>query len=1708
MVAFRRNGSVDFASSAWLKSLMRSVLLRTCCVLALVSVARGQVTWNFDQPTPTGAPTSLPANITGGTITATNATIAFGTTSASSGYSGASGNNNASVTAVTTAFSTSTSTYFSFTLNAAAGVRLLATGFKLGSRSTGSGPTRLALYSSADNFTNELGHVAVNIDSNWAFVTLPNFSVTSAVAGSLTFRLYGSGGTGTAGSGNWRIDDVVLTIVTAPPGPTINTQPVDINVSPGQAANLTVGATGSGTLMYQWRKNGVAIDTTANPSAATATLSIVSAANSDVGSYDVIVTDSLGSLSSTAAALTVGISIVINESTLSAVFDGTPHAVAVTVAPFTLSYVVTYNGQVNNPPTNAGSYAVVATITTPGVTGSASGTLAITQTPQTITINTNPGFAPAVGVPFTVNATASGGTTVRFTATGNATATGTNNATIIATDTSAFTIQATTTGDANNAAVSPGPTLAVTATAPPTISGTYTQNFDNLGTAIPAGWHVFSGATSASLGTDVSDVPSSLVLSATDWNSTTGNFRNVASALNGSVSAADAASTQAGYTSRALGVRQNSSLDPGAAIAFNFKTAGVNVVSVSFSAQLLSAQPNATTWLLQSGVGTSPSAWTTLATFTDPGVFGATPITVTPAAFGTTLNNRQTAWLRIVALNATTFGGTRDTFAIDNFSVETEPVLSITTQPSAQSVTSGQPATFSVAAVGTGALTYQWRRNGVAISGATNAILSLATPVTTDAGSYDAIVADTVGSATSTAAALSVSRIPTTIALSNLTATYDGAAHAVTATPTPAGASIALTYSGAGATPYTASTSPPVNAGTYLVTATVTDAEHQGSTSALFVIGGAPGAEAPLVVTAPVTQTIGYGTTVTLTADVSGSPSPALQWRKDGVAIPGATNGSYTIYGAAFTDAGNYDVMAANAGGTLVSPAAIITVAKNTQTIAFAAPTQSYTAGSGVKLTATASSGLPVVFSIVSGAGSVSGSTLIGVSATVVVRASQPGTATVAAADPVDQTFTFNASGLSPFIISPPIDQTVAAGTTVTFAGTAVGTPVPTYQWFKDGTAIAGATNATLSLAAVGIADAARYSVAATNFAGTATAGATLLVRAAPVITAAPADRTVFAGDNVTLSLSVSGYPAPACQWRKNGTAISGATNATLALANVGPGDSGRYDVIVTNALGVITSTAATVTVNVRDFIGEYFGHFLAASDGTSAAGDFALHARPDGSAVLVGFLPGLPATVAAQLKIDPAAAGGIVINLKLDRNGGFTTTLALISSLSTSVPASSPPTAAAPRVVTLTGNVDDVTGTLTANIPELGLTLAAPRSARNGPTTSFAGYYFGGLSGTATGASHIVVGADGAAYVLVSNGTGAAGLRTQISPTGRILVPNAPGATTGFAALDVTIAGGAASGTVQVGAPGVGPIGSVSIAGASDALAGTQRLANLSLRNVAGVAAAPTIVGFVVTGTAPKQVLIRVAGPALGAAPFNIPSALGDPSLQLYHGSGAIAQNDNWGTPAASGNAISGAAARVGAFPFRNGSADAALLTTLAPGAYSVVLGLGATAPEGDIGAVLAEVYEVLDTAEAPGVRRLGNLSARGVVAPGVTLVAGFVIEGASAQRVLIRGVGPTLAAASFNIAGALPNPRLTLYQGSAVVKTNDDWFRDADAALIRDAAAKAGAFPLGAQSLDAAMLVYLTPGAYTVELSPPLNANTANSTGIALIELYDALP
>jgi len=273
-------------------------------------------------------------------------------------------------------------------------------------------------------------------------------------------------------------------------------------------------------------------------------------------------------------------------------------------------------------------------------------------------------------------------------------------------------------------------------------------------------------------------------------------------------------------------------------------------------------------------------------------------------------------------------------------------------------------------------------------------------------------------------------------------------------------------------------------------------------------------------------------------------------------------------------------------------------------------------------------------------------------------------------------------------------------------------------------------------------------------------------------------------------------------------------------------------------------------------------------------------------------------------------------------------------------------------------------------------------------------------------------------------------------------------------------------------------------------------RLVNLSVRAAARGPSAPLIVGAVVAGGS-KSMLVRGIGP--GLAGFGVTGTVIDPRLDIHaevNGRDTIvASNNDWGAGGAAA-ALRTTFAAVGAFDLADtASRDAALVTTL-DNARTVHV---SDATE-RTGVALVELYDADPTSPS----RLVNLSARNFAGTGDgTLIAGFVISGNVPKRLLIRGVGPRLAA-GFGVTGALADPKVDLYLNeggrSTLFAANDNW-AEVGAAPVRAAFVTAGAFDLpDAASRDAAMVVTVPAGAYTAQLS-----GVGSATGEALIEIYE---
>lgn len=697
-----------------------------------------------------------------------------------------------------------------------------------------------------------------------------------------------------------------------------------------------------------------------------------------------------------------------------------------------------------------------------------------------------------------------------------------------------------------------------------------------------------------------------------------------------------------------------------------------------------------------------------------------------------------------------------------------------------------------------------------------------------------------------------------------------GGAHSWTITgPLPPGLSITGATAGSNDTfklnSATGSiTGTPTEAGTWDITFKAWEKENQGGESwDTEKLGPLPvvrievsGSGALVFTSQPISTAVAVGKTFNVGVTTSGDPAPTLQWRKDGTPIDGATNEIFSIGSVQLGDAGDYDVVATNSGGSVTSDVAVLTV-------------------------------------------------------------TEPAA-----------------------ITTQPSAQQVAAGGSASFSVTATGTPAPTYQWRKDGQAISGETQSSLTIDTVSAGDVGSYTVRVQNATKTVTSVAAELTLAGsgPAVTSQPAAQQVATGGTATFSVMATGDPAPTYQWLKDGQEISGATESTLAIDSVSADDVGSYTVRVENATGTVTSDAADLTLQVSGL--EIQRQPLAQTVVPGGGATFQVDAGQEPGLTYQWRKDGtdLPDAVGATLDLSGIQAS----------DAGTYTVVVSMGSVSTE---------SAGAVLAISASGDSRLANLST------------RTRINSGATLIPGFVVEG-----TGQAPVLIRAVGPTLGslgvggvlpdpqmrLVSNGLEQAtnddwGLypdQGDLEATRQRVGAFALDAGSADAALVISLDSGPHT-VPTTGSEGSSGVVLVELYDAGAGGSDDPRLVNLSARSQVGTGADLLIPGFVIQGDVAKTVLIRAVGPTLGD--FGVPGVLENPILSLYSGAEELAANDDWGSGDQAAT-IMATATRVGAFAIGETSKDSALLITLNPGAYTVqVAGVGDTTGE-----CLVEVYDV----------------------------------------------------------------------------------------------------------------------------------------------------
>lgn len=204
----------------------------------------------------------------------------------------------------------------------------------------------------------------------------------------------------------------------------------------------------------------------------------------------------------------------------------------------------------------------------------------------------------------------------------------------------------------------------------------------------------------------------------------------------------------------------------------------------------------------------------------------------------------------------------------------------------------------------------------------------------------------------------------------------------------------------------------------------------------------------------------------------------------------------------------------------------------------------------------------------------------------VTITATAPGLATGTASYNIQPVPSFAPVSIVPAIVIQPESTSVTLGQPATFSVTATGGPAAlSFQWYKNNTAIGGATSASyVTPATVSGDNNANYSVTVTDSLGSSNstpAKLTVVPAAAVAITTAPQSQIAYVGQTVQFSVVASGSPTLKYQWQKNGVNIAGATGSSYTTPVLVAGNNNdKISVVVTNPVNSVTSTAATLTVN------------------------------------------------------------------------------------------------------------------------------------------------------------------------------------------------------------------------------------------------------------------------------------------------------------------------------------------------------------------------------------------------------------------------------------------------------------------------------------------------------------------------------------------------
>ena len=509
--------------------------------------------------------------------------------------------------------------------------------------------------------------------------------------------------------------------------------------------------------------------------------------------------------------------------------------------------------------------------------------------------------------------------------------------------------------------------------------------------------------------------------------------------------------------------------------------------------------------------------------------------------------------------------------------VNTVPVIG--GQPGSTTSCEGGSATFSVAA--SGATSFQWRKGGVNIPGATAATLTINPVVAGSAGSYDCVATNACGSVASSAATLGVLSPLTVASQPSSVDACEGLS-----------ASLSFVVSGSGPVTYrwtrngtdipgaTASilsfaALTTSDAGTYVCVATGACGSISSSSVSVAV------KRSLVVTTQPASLVKCAGEAASFSVAVTGTGPITYRWTRNGTTIPGANAATYSLASTTEADGGSYACVIEGTCNAVTSSAATLDV-RTPVTIVTQPSTVSACTGQSATLGVSASGTGPLAYSWRKNGSPVAGATGSSLSFAS-LSASDSGSYDCVVTGPCNSVTSSAVAinvGTPPAISTQPVAVAGCEGTVASLSVAATGTAPLTFQWKRDGVDVPGATSSTLSFASLSAADAGSYVCTVTNgCSSVASSAAAVTVRARVAFTLQPQSVTTCVGSTASFSVSATGAGPLTYQWKRNGANISGATSASLSFTSVTVAQAGTFTCEVTGTCGSLVSSAATLTV-------------------------------------------------------------------------------------------------------------------------------------------------------------------------------------------------------------------------------------------------------------------------------------------------------------------------------------------------------------------------------------------------------------------------------------------------------------------------------------------------------------------------------------------------